>query len=255
MTDASSLCLNCDQPLTAGTYCAHCGQPRPHRLSVGHVLHELVHVFTHADKSIFGYAALVLTRPGQVVRDYLRSRRKRYFNPFQFLLLTVGFVTLLANALHYYDSLGEAVQQQIGSRVSATQLQHVQTYFHALGKYFNIWWLALLPPHALLMWLVYRRRGLNYAEAFLVQVVISSAYQVLLLGLLPLLTVVPWRVPGSSTALLGGIITVVYLTLVGRQGFGLSWAGAFGRALLTGILYIIIDFLLNYLVFHWYVFG
>ncbi|QIX62607.1 DUF3667 domain-containing protein [Hymenobacter sp. BT18] len=248
------LCLNCDQPLEVGPYCAHCGQQRPHRLSVGHVLHELLHVFTHADKSIFGYAGMVLTRPGQLVHDYLRGRRKRYFNPFQFLLITVGIVTLLANGLHYYDSVGDAVQQQMSRRVSAVQLHHVQTYFHALGKYFNVWWLALLPPHALLTWLVYRRRGLNYAEAFLVQVVVSSAYQVLLLVLLPVLTYLPWRVPGSSTAMLGGIITVLYLTLVGRQGFGLGWAGAFWRALVTGILYAVIDILLNYFVFNWYVF-
>ncbi|WP_165903931.1 DUF3667 domain-containing protein [Hymenobacter gummosus] len=65
------------------------------------MLHELVHVFTHADKSIFGFVGQVLLRPARVVADYLAGRRKRYFNPFQFLLLIVGLATLLAVKLHY----------------------------------------------------------------------------------------------------------------------------------------------------------
>ncbi|WP_410503458.1 DUF3667 domain-containing protein [Hymenobacter sp. AT01-02] len=101
--------------MAEGQYCPQCGQPRPHRLSVRHVLHELLHVFTHADKSIFAYTGHVLLRPGQVVADYLAGRRKRYFNPFQFLLLVVGAATLLTTVGHYYEATGHGLQQRLQS--------------------------------------------------------------------------------------------------------------------------------------------
>ena len=133
-------CVNCGQSVVAGPYCSHCGQQRPHRLSLAHVLHEIVHVFTHADKSIFAFAGQVLVRPGRVVADYLAGRRKRYFNPFQFLLLAVGLATLLSVQLHYYEDIGQALQPSFRSRnAPAEEVARVGEYFYALGKFFNVW--------------------------------------------------------------------------------------------------------------------
>lgn len=82
-------CLNCGQNLT-GPFCSQCGQKETHRYTVGHVLHELLHVFTHADKGIFSFAKNILVKPGTVALDLVEGRRKRYFNLFQYLLLIVG---------------------------------------------------------------------------------------------------------------------------------------------------------------------
>mgnify|MGYP002780752472 FL=1 len=247
-------CLNCGQALPPGSFCPQCGQKRPHRLSVGHVLHEVVHVFTHADKSIFGYARHVLLRPGRVVRDYLAGRRQRYFNPFQFLLLAVGVSTLLATQLHYYEQVGESVQRAVALRgASPAQLARVAAYFHAVGAYFNVWWLVLLPFHALPAWLAYRPR-LNYAESFLLLVVVGSAFQLCLLVALPTLFVLTGRAPGSSTAVFQAVIYLLYLALIGRQGLELSWRGALGRAVAVSLLAGLLNFVVNFLAFNWYVF-
>lgn len=149
VAEAAGTCLNCGQALPAGEYCPHCGQRHPHRLTLGHVLHEVVHVFTHADNTIVGFVPQVLLRPGYVVADYLAGRRKRYFNPFQFLLLAVGLVTVLATRLHYYDEVGTGVKRRMMGRVPEVVLGRVDAYFEAIGKYFNVWWLLLLPLHAL----------------------------------------------------------------------------------------------------------
>jgi hypothetical protein len=55
----------------------------------------------------------VLLRPGQLVADYLAGRRKRHFNPFQFLLLAVGLATPLGGKLRYYDSVSSSVAAQM----------------------------------------------------------------------------------------------------------------------------------------------
>ncbi|MBF9140703.1 DUF3667 domain-containing protein [Hymenobacter properus] len=262
MSDAlhapDAACLNCGHALALpGCFCPQCGQAPAHRLSTAHVLHEILHVFTHADKGIFAFIPQVLLHPGALVADYLAGRRKRHFNPFQFLLLLVGFVTLLAKRLHYYDAVGDYVLHLMRARhVPPVLLARVATYFHGLGTYFNVWWLALLPLHALVAWAVYGRRPvrLNYAESVLVQVVVGCAFQLWLLVALPLLMLLG-RFPGASTAYLQGAVTVAYLVLVGRRGLGLSWPGALWRAVLAGALAGAINYYINSAAFGWYVFG
>lgn len=249
-------CLNCGHLLTPpGCFCPQCGQAPAHRLSTGHVLHEILHVFTHADKGIFAYVPLVLRRPGVLVADYLAGRRKRHFNPFQFLLLAVGLVTLLGVKLHYYDQVGAGVEQVFRQRgESAEHIERVRAYFHAIGAFFNVWWLALLPVQALLTWVLYARRGLNYAESVLVQVVLGGAFQVYLLGLLPVLMLTHTaQRAGFVSGLSQCLIVTVYLGLIGRQGLGLAPGGAWGRAIAGGVLSGLLNFALNILAFRAYV--
>lgn len=253
---AATSCLNCDQPLAAGPYCPYCGQQRPHRLSVGHVLHELVHVFTHADKSIFGFVGHVLLHPGRLVRDYLAGRRKRYFNPFQFLLILVGLVTTAGLLLHFYEGTGAGVVQSMARHgVPPARLARVTTYFTYISKYHNVWWLLLLLPlYSLITWGVYRRR-LNLAESFFVHVVVGSAFHLLLLAaMLPILWLTHGK-PGTSASLFQSVVVLGYLLLIGRTGLGLSWAGAGWRALAVVALGIALSWQLNGLLFRWYVFG
>jgi hypothetical protein len=222
------------------------------------VLHEVLHTFTHADKGFFAFIPQVLLHPGPLVADYLAGRRKRHFSPFQFLLLLVGLATLLSKQLHYYDAVGTYVQGLMRARhVPPFLLVRVASYFHGLGTYFNVWWLALLPLHALVTWAVYgwRPARLNYAESLLVQVIVGCAFQLWLLVALPTVLGMMGRFPGASTAYLQGAVAVGYLVLVGRHGLGLSWGGATWRAVVTGVLAGAINYYVNSAAFSWYVFG
>ncbi|WP_345221019.1 DUF3667 domain-containing protein [Hymenobacter koreensis] len=247
-------CVNCAQPLATGPFCPYCGQARPHRLSVGHLLHELVHVFTHADKSIFAYARQVLLHPGRVVSDYLAGRRKRYFNPFQFLLLMAGFVTTLNLVLKYYEGTAASIQAQFRGYFSNEQVERVGQYFEHVGKYYNLWWLLLLLPlFALITWLVYYKR-LNYAEAFFVQVVTGAAFHLwFLVALFPMLWLTNGK-PGTYSSILQSVLLLIYLVLVGRRGLGLTWGGAVWRAAAVVGIGMALSWQLNGLLFRWYVF-
>ncbi|MDF7810918.1 DUF3667 domain-containing protein [Hymenobacter sp. YC55] len=251
-------CLNCGHAMAEGLYCPHCGQQRPHRLSVTHVLHEMMHIFTHADKSIFAYIGQVLLQPGQVVADYLAGRRKRYFNPFQFLLLAVGAATLLTTLGHYYEATGHGLQQQMQSRLTAEQLVRVESYFHFLGKYQNLWWLLLLLPiYSLIAWGVYSRRRVNYAEAFVLLVVVGAAFHIVWVAVLLGLVLFMGQFSGTSNmaALLQVVVMFSYLALIGRRALGLSTAGSLWRAAVIVLLGAACGAGLNYVAFRLYVFG
>ncbi|MBC6607297.1 DUF3667 domain-containing protein [Hymenobacter sp. BT188] len=257
-TDTAVACLNCRQQLSAGSFCPNCGQRRPHRLTVGHVAHEVFHVFTHADNTIIGYIPQVLFHPGRVVDDYLAGRRKRYFNPFQFLLLVLGLTTVVAVALHYYEATGLEIQQRLAGRVPPAELARMVQYFHYLGKYYNLWWLLLaLPMYSFFTWLVYRSRGVNYAESFFVHVIIGSAAN--LYSVVILLVIWLADVKASASTYLNSslqvVVGILYMIFIGKHAFELSWPGAIWRAFLSVLLSMAGSYAVNTIAFRWYVFG
>jgi hypothetical protein len=87
-------CLNCDASLSAGqAFCSVCGQSSDtHRLSLHDITHALVHVFTHADRSVFSLVRDLAHKPGRVAREYVAGKRRRYFNPFTFAIVVIGVV-------------------------------------------------------------------------------------------------------------------------------------------------------------------
>jgi predicted amidophosphoribosyltransferase len=72
-------CLNCDAPLVPNqAYCSACGQKADtHRLSMHDIGHAMVHVFTHADHSVFALVRDLAFKPGRVAREYLDGKRRK----------------------------------------------------------------------------------------------------------------------------------------------------------------------------------
>ncbi len=86
-------CANCDAILT-GAYCQSCGQAaRVHR-SLWHMAEELLHGILHFDSKAWRTLPALLLRPGQLTRDYIDGKRKRYMSPF-ILFLFLNFVMFL----------------------------------------------------------------------------------------------------------------------------------------------------------------
>ena len=84
----SSQCLNCSFDFKVGeNFCSNCGQnTETHRLNVTHIWHDIFHAVTHADKGILHLIKQLAFNPGVVAKEYVDGQRKKYFNPFSFLL-------------------------------------------------------------------------------------------------------------------------------------------------------------------------
>ena len=96
-------CQNCDAPLVSEQrFCGQCGQKTGHaRLTMRDISRDFLHALTHADHSVFALVKALSYRPGQVAREYIGGKRKKYFGPLAFLLITVGlasFMVILAGA-------------------------------------------------------------------------------------------------------------------------------------------------------------
>ena len=91
-TDESSTCLNCGTRLR-GQYCGSCGQrSRTRLISIWQLLQEAFGDLLELDSRLWRTVIPLLTRPGQLTKDYLEGRRARYMPPFRtYLVLSVMF--------------------------------------------------------------------------------------------------------------------------------------------------------------------
>ncbi|WP_428658016.1 DUF3667 domain-containing protein [Runella sp.] len=151
----SAICKNCKNSLEAkDDFCPKCGQSaHTHRIDMHHIWHDVVHAFVHADKGVIHLTKELALQPGIVVKEYVEGKRKKYYNPFSYLVLTVAISAFLT---HYFH-LMEYNPQKVNPVTELT------------SKYFNLILFVAAPVSALYSWLLFRRRGYNFAENLVLQ--------------------------------------------------------------------------------------
>jgi hypothetical protein len=159
---------------------------------------------------------------------------------------------------HYYEATSHTLQQRLQHNLTPAQLARVGEYFHIVGKYQNLWWLLLLLPiYSLIAWGVYGFRRMNYAEAFLVFVVVGAAFHIYLVAVLLGLLLFKGQFTNTSNvaSLVQVVVMFAYLVLIGRQALSLTTAGSLWRAAVIVLLGAAVSAGINYFAFKVYVFG
>lgn len=165
-------CLNCETSLPdAARFCAQCGQKTAtRRLTLHDIAHELWHALTHTDHSVLGLIKALLLRPGRVAAEFVDGHRKRYFNPFSFLVISVGLSALVMSSTGIGGFNG-----------------HPGTVGKQLQANLNLFILAQVPLLALWARLIFLRSGRNLAENLVLVAYCSGLRSVFfLLVLVPL---------------------------------------------------------------------
>jgi Protein of unknown function (DUF3667) len=231
-------CLNCEETLN-GPFCSQCGQKETHRYTVGHVLHELVHVFTHADKGIFSFVWNILRKPGTVALDLVEGRRKRYFNLFQYLLIIVGFVTFLIVQNDLIGMTVKSMNTANGMAVSEKQALVQQQSTALLQKYNNIFQLLLIPVYAFFSWLFMARKKYNYAERLVLHAASSAQTNTL--------AVVTTSIMLLSNNVGGVIIMTIVSLIIMVTSFAMSYRQFFKFSILKSVGYGLLVFGCSYI--------
>ena len=99
--DAQTRCPNCFAPLPETApgqrprFCPHCGQETTVRPpTLGEFVQQFGGAFLSTEGALWRTLRLLLTRPGELTRQYLAGRRKHYVLPLR-LYLTISLVVLL----------------------------------------------------------------------------------------------------------------------------------------------------------------
>ncbi|MFD2569959.1 DUF3667 domain-containing protein [Spirosoma soli] len=182
---STKTCPNCTADLeTEFRYCPSCGQDAHiHRFNLPHIFHEVFHAFTHADKGVFKLTKALATQPGIAAREYvLEGKRKKYFNPFTFLLLVLGLNITVNSFIKPYTGRANPAAtsaQQVSPAIpkaSQPRTERQRAAMAFIEKHINIVGLVAIPVFTLVFWLYFRRTDINYAEHLVANVFFSSFF-------------------------------------------------------------------------------
>ncbi|GAB3690792.1 hypothetical protein GCM10027592_08320 [Spirosoma flavus] len=178
-------CPNCSTDLTSGfIYCPTCGQTTDlPRFQIRHILNEFFQAIFSVDRGVLFLIKNLTTQPGTTACEYvLEKKRKKYFNPFSFLLLVLGLnlsVNILVKPYTVRFPESKNPSQHITPDVPKDMLPYVERRRQAtlfIEENINFIGLAAIPVFAFVFWLCFRRSGINYAEHLVAQVFFASFF-------------------------------------------------------------------------------
>lgn len=238
----NNTCANC-QNHYFGSFCNQCGQKTAHRYTVAHVFHELVHVFTHADKGIFAFARQMLYKAGFIARDFVEGKRKRHFNLFQYLLIILGLATLLLSKTGFMERTLDAVNETTGTKMNGEMVALQRTMIGYVQKYFNLVQFIMIPIFSFFSWIYIRKNRFNYAENIVLHAAVTAQLNSFTVFTSILLIAIPsinYQIYAASFITLTGFC----YTLAFRQFYQLSWGKSFLYMLLTYLSAYVIQIIL-----------
>lgn len=200
---------------------------------MAHISHDMLHAFTHADKGFFFLMLQLFKKPGTVAREYiLEGKRKKYFLPFQYILILGAIATFVAVNLHFFEQTTAALSNN--AHYSARQAAFMQKINSWQARYYNFMILLQLPFYALANHLIFKRYKLNFAEQLTLQTFVSA--QVTLIAMIVMLLAWLIKTSGGSLISLLGILGAGYQIFAYMQFFREYSFKGFLKALSVNLL-------------------
>lgn len=225
------VCNNCHQNFE-GKYCSHCGQKAGvGRLTLHEVFHDVIHAFTHAEKGILRLTKELLITPGKVYNGYISGKRKSYFSPVMFFLLTIGLLIFLNGKVSDYEN----------------HITHRNDEFnkYLYQHYQKLRYLVCIPIIGLISWLFFYKRY-NLAETLSFWFFcLGLACVIGIISFLPQMIFIPHR--DTVRYIFDWISWIVVVIHIFIFFFNRSWWSA-AKCVLLGILYyLILVYIYSYL--------
>ena len=158
-------CKNCAFEFE-GKFCPKCGQKaKTGRITIRQVINEARQHFIHFDQGFLYTIRELVTRPGHTIREYIEGKRVHHIKPVKFMFWATAINFLI---LHFVG-----LDQEIMQKIAAQQpVEHSKANMMSqkLGGFIfdhpSVLLFLMIPAIAFCSWLLFRRRGYNYAEHF-----------------------------------------------------------------------------------------
>lgn len=219
----------------AGPYCAQCGQsPYKGKLTFKRAMHDFFHAVTNVERGFTHTVIRMTTSPGYVIKDFLDGKTRPYFFParYAFILVTISTLILIKTGIFdmsqntFYDQ-GEMSDTQ---RIATEQIQHY------IKQFLNFFVLIQLPFNTLVSWLLFRRRGYNFAEHFVANTYIMGQLSLLGLIILPFYYFLPLEDFGMINMGMSLALSAAFFSFTFKQWFSDPWGESIARGVITSLL-------------------
>jgi len=179
------ICKNCGCEFE-GRYCNNCGQKNIEgRFTLRETVHNFFHTFTHVDSGILFLCKELFVRPGIVAREYIEGKRQKYFNPYQYLIITVAISYFVAVNFSLFGPKGDF---ETIRHLSDTERWGIQ-FNDFIYKFYNIILFLSVPITALYSKLIFRKSGYNYSENLIFNAFIAGQRNIIYLLISPFIYV------------------------------------------------------------------
>src|SRR5215203_1978287 len=188
-----SFCKNCGEKVV-GSYCSHCGQKTIEaRISFQYIWHEVLHFFTHFEKGFLFTSWSMLAKPGKVVTDFVKGKRKVYQPPVSFFLIWITMYLLLLYIVEKVFGENVVIDYKEYFGPSST------TKFAV--SHLSIVLLVVIPFQALYFYWLVAWKKYNYFESLVVAMYFLGTV-ILLQAVFVILAIVIRPLTGTSIALI-----------------------------------------------------
>jgi hypothetical protein len=150
-------CLNCGAPVTA-RFCAHCGQKAGVKRLGWKTFVEEIRYWYNQENGFFNSTLELAIRPGRLFKNYLEGKRKRYYEPVNFLLICITTFLVI-----YQVDLAVSHFPKINT---ATLLTNDPQTKAMIDKYRSLIEFIILPFTTLTVLILVAYPRLNYMEVF-----------------------------------------------------------------------------------------
>jgi len=227
-------CKNCGQQ-SDGKFCPNCGQQMTiYRITLPHLLHEIIQTFTHLEKGFLFTLKKLATDPGHMQRLYLEGNRVHYQKPFSMFFICA---TISALSLYWIN------------RFAGNSLMPGQEAFnYFLQHYYVLLHVALFPFYTLVTWLLFIRSKYNYAEILVLGMYMVAFMLLLLIFIHAISLWLPFIETRMSEAILFSVYNIwTFIRFFNRT----SW----WIVIILSIVNLIINFFVYVYIMEWIVTG
>lgn len=197
-------CANCDSLLT-GNYCGQCGQSArsSRRLNFRDVLTQCAEAVLDAEAAFPATLIGLCTEPGKLCSDYVSGKRKRYLNPFTYLLIAI------------------TAQVIISKMLSLAGWKTLHSNAEALPEEAMTWMLLLANLPLAIAWTwIFKKSGRNLAENYVLGLYITAQFVWIEALLLPL---PPSNTLDIALLILFSIAWTAVVTWAGATFYSMPW--------------------------------
>ncbi|RKE98460.1 DUF3667 domain-containing protein [Ichthyenterobacterium magnum] len=109
--DNLKTCKNCDSKITSN-YCENCGQRTSiNKVTFSETFNDIIDAMFSLDAPLWRTIKTLIVNPGKLFRDFLCGKRKTYYKPVSFFILTT-IIYVIVKTLLNYDPMQNIAQVQ-----------------------------------------------------------------------------------------------------------------------------------------------
>ena len=163
-------CKTCNNPYeNTAQYCSNCGAKIvDDRLSLKGTWEEFIGPFFSWDNNFWRTFIGLFTNPKDVLEAYISGARKKYFQPFSYIILyaTIAVFFYKFFPLDIIFDYSEGFTKGYNSTNSTGNVPKIDMkgFMETLMSYYNFFVLLLIPIYALTSYIIFNKRGHNFFE-------------------------------------------------------------------------------------------